>query len=296
VSPTVCWPSMPLWVCLSPLLSAAAVFPAKARTRCFSIRPGISTLCDRCSPQPAHACRIGGVILISLPPEGTRPSAENDRRAAIALARRLGLDPIEFCALAIGYETPFFERNALAAAGVYPPPRWRRGDLLIFRKTREPIRPAFTASMCRRDWNEVSIGRMRLFVRASGNASSDDAGLISLVEGDILPTVSRRDPRRRLAQVWTSGNRVFQTDNPQLLFEAAISCAGDARSSSTQPYLWGTIGEPEALERVADELRTLAALETQEEQGSLIAALERSATWRSGSTRYWSRSAATISG
>lgn len=244
----------------------------------------------------AHACRPGGVVLISLPPDGTRPSAEADRQAAVAFGRRLGLELIEHYALAIGYETPFFERNALAAAGIYPPPHWRRGDMLMFRKTGVPKRPPLAASAHRREWTEVGIGRMRLFIRANGQAQYGEAGLISFLEGDILPTVSRRDPRRRQAQVWTSGNRIFQTDNPQLLLDAAISCAGEAMGSGIQSCLWGTIQQHKMLERVADELHALAALEAQEEWCAPKAALERSVIWRSGSTSYWDRSTATISG
>jgi hypothetical protein len=56
-----------------------------------------------------------------------------------------------------------------------------------------------------------------------------------LVDDDILPTVSRRDLRRRLANVRTSGNRIFRTHNPQLILEAAISCAGEAMGSGVQP-------------------------------------------------------------
>lgn len=244
----------------------------------------------------AHACRPGGVILISLPPDGTRASAEADRQAAVAFGRRLGLDPIEHRALAIGYETPFFERNALATAGIYPPQHWRRGDLLAFRKTRTPTRHHLAASAQRRDWTEVGIGRMRLFVRASGEMLPGEAFLTSLIDGDVLPTVSRRDPRRRLAQVWTSGNRIFRTNNPQLVLEAAISCADETMGSGVQPHLWGTIQEREQLERIADELRALAALEAQEERGAPKAALEGSVTWRSSSTPYWSKSTVTISG
>ncbi|MER9758008.1 hypothetical protein NKJ46_32315 [Mesorhizobium sp. M0166] len=240
----------------------------------------------------AHACRPGGVVLISLPPDGTRPSAEADRQAAVAFGRRLGLDPIEHCALAIGYETPFFERNALAAAGIYPPPHWRRGDLLAFRKTRAPTRHHLAASAQRRDWIEVGIGRMR----PSSETRPGEAGLMSLIDGDVLPTVSRRDPSRRLAQVWTSGNRIFRTNNPQVVLEAAISCAGETMGSGVQPHLWGTMQEREQLERIADELRALAALEAQEERGAPKAALERSVTWRSSSTHCWNRSTATISG
>lgn len=244
----------------------------------------------------AHACRPGGVVLVSLPPYGTRPSAEADRQVAIAFGRRLGLALIEHHPLAIGYETPFFERNALVAAGIFPPPQWRRGDLVVFRKTRAPTGRPPASSASRRKWTEVGIGRMRLFIRAGGEARADEADLISLIDGNVLPTVSRRDPRRRLADVWTSGNRIFRTDNPQLVLEAAFSCADEAKGSGIQPGLWGTIREREALERVGSELRALAAIEAQEEGSAAAAATERSAAWRSNSTKSWSRSTATSSG
>jgi hypothetical protein len=136
-----------------------------------------------------HACRPGGVVLISLPPDGARPSAATDRQAAVAFAERLGLALIEHSPLAIGYETPFFERNALMAAGIYPPPQWRRGDLLVLRKARASTRPPPSRSSRPRDWAEIGIGRMRLFIRGAAEARSDEASLFSLVDGDILPTV-----------------------------------------------------------------------------------------------------------
>lgn len=244
----------------------------------------------------AHACRPGGVVLISLPPDGARPSAEADRQAVVAFAARLGLSVVDHAPLAIGYETPFFERNALAAAGIYPPPEWRKGDLVVFRKTRASKRPPAVSSARRREWIEVGIGRMRLLIRVVGQAKSDEAGLVSLIDGDILPTVSRRDPRRRLVNVWTSGNRIFHSDNPQLVLEAAISCAGEAMGSGVQPRLWGTIRERETLDRVAAELRALAAIEAQEESKPPTVAAKRSVAWRSSSTNYWSKSTATISG
>jgi hypothetical protein len=137
---------------------------------------------------------------------------------------------------------------------------------------------------------------MRLFIRTQGKACSGQDGLVSLIEGDILPTVSRRDPRRRLADVWTSGNRIFRTGNPQLVLEAAILCAGDVIGSGIQPHLWGTIRERDALERVAARLRGLAALEAEEEGSAPAGVPERNVPWTSGSTNYWSTSTATISG
>ncbi len=75
---------------------------------------------------------------------------------------------------------------------------------------------------------------MRVFIRGCDDMLPDEVNLISLVKGDILPTVSRRDPRRRQADVWTSGNRIFQTDNPRLVLEAALSCwRGDGLWCST---------------------------------------------------------------
>jgi hypothetical protein len=236
------------------------------------------------------------VVLISLAPDATRPSAEADRKSTIDFARRLGLDLLDHVELAIGYETPFFERNALAAVGIYPPPRWRRGDLLVFRKTRMPLRPFVAMPPHRRVWTEVAIDRMRLKIRTHSNTVFGESGLISYVEGDVLPTVSRRDRRRRAAQVWTSGNRVFRTDNPQLLIEAAHFCSGEAMGTGIQPRLWGTLREGEAIERVSCELRALAALEASEERGITTAEIERGSTWRLDSMNFSNRLTAISSG
>jgi hypothetical protein len=243
----------------------------------------------------AHACRLGGTVLISLPPDGARPSAAADRHAAVALGARLGLSLQEDRPLAIGYETPFFEYNALTAAGIATPPQWRRGDLMIFRKIDIPSRPP-AAFGHTRAWTEIVIGRMRLFIRARPGVPDRDRGLVPVVDGDVLPTVSRRDPRRRLADVWTSGNRIFGSDNPKLVLEAAISCVGEAAGSGNQPRPWGTVREREAIERVARELRDLAAIEAAEEGGAAIDGMERSLFWKSSSTNYLSMSRATHSG
>lgn len=241
-----------------------------------------------------HACRPGGFVLISLPPDGARPSAEGDRQAAIVLGKRRGLTLVEHRPLSIAYATPFFERNALRAGGIDAPPQWRRGDLMVFQKVgaRSLLAPSYQR---RRLWTEVTIRRMRLFIRTGGSAAGGNADLISIVAGDVLPSVSRRDPRRSLANVWTSGNRIFRTENPQLLLEAAISCAGEAIHSGIQPQLWGTPREREAMARVAAKLCDLAALEAAEEAGA-PAVTERSAAWRLNSMMSCSGSTAIPSG
>jgi hypothetical protein len=66
--------------------------------------------------------------------------------------------------------------------------------------------------------------------------------------------------------------------------------------SGVQPGLWGTIREREALERVAAELRTLAAIEEQEEGQTPTVKTDRSVSCRSSLTNYGSKSTAIISG
>lgn len=243
----------------------------------------------------ATACRSDGVVLVSLPPIGTRATAEADREVAKRFAARLGLEPVDECPLSIAYDTPFFEANALAAVGLFAPARWRRGDLVIFRKTRRSTRPA-TVTTRRPIWIEVAVGRMRVFIKPDPMHGGGLSGLIPLIPDDVLPSVSRRDMRRRGAQVWTSGNRVFQTDNVSLVLEAALACDGAQFGAGIQGRLWGTVAERDAIERVGHELRGLATLEAAEERGSPILTADRSGLWTSSSINSYSKLTATVSG
>jgi hypothetical protein len=243
----------------------------------------------------AAACRIGGSILISIPPVGTRPGVDADREAIIRFAARLGLALTEHLPLALSYDTPFFETNALVAAGIYAPHGWRRGDLLIFRRVRAASRTLPIVKGQRRDWVEVAIGRMRVFVKCDDIVPEAGEGLSALIDGDILPTVSRRDRRRRRAQIWTSGNRIFRTGNPKLILDAALLQGLDGNGSSAQPQLWGS-QYAEALERVGRELSDLAEREANEERHWAAFTPERSALCTSNSTSFWTGSPITTFG
>jgi hypothetical protein len=231
----------------------------------------------------AGACTVGGHVLISLAPDGARPSAVYDRARVLALAERLGLDHVERLPLSLRYETPFFEANALDACGLAVPSDWRRGDLLVFRKTRLSARPIVTSTLRKERWAEVNVGRMRLFIRS--DRPSAGGGLLGrLVAGDVLPTVSRRDDRRQTARVWTSGNRVFSSDAPETVIAAALAISGAQFGTGAQPELCATMEERDELERVGYVLRDLAALEAGEELGHGAERVERSEKWTSTST------------
>ena len=169
----------------------------------------------------AKACRLGGFVLASLPGEGTRPGVSRERKDLIAWCKRWGLEVVAIHSQCVAYETPLFEHNAFRAAGLGGDVRtWRRGDLWVLKRTGDFAEDNHPCLESAQRWHEHGMDRMRVRFR-SLTTRSGETRLESLVEGDILPTVSRRDPRRDLARVWTSGNRVFGCDDPDTLLVAA---------------------------------------------------------------------------
>jgi len=216
----------------------------------------------------AASCRVGGFVLLSILPAGTRSGAAQDRSRIAHYLRRLSFETVEERQGALAYETPFFEANALAAAGFTGNPGdWRRSDLLVLRKTRHSDSPLFDRATPVQ-WRETTVRRMRLFIRskALGSARSGPA-MRSLLPGDVLPAVSRRDPRRRKAQVWTSGNRIFASRRPELVLAAAMQARTGA-ALPTRSQL--TSAEQDEVKRLSYDLLTLATKEEHEERKGWI--------------------------
>jgi hypothetical protein len=163
----------------------------------------------------ARLTRVGGTVLLSLPPEGTRPGILAEREAVFAAAGSFGLrlESVEPAALA--YRMPPFERNALAASGLPAVPiDWRRGDLAsftLFGKNGLPRPPTLGEPG---GWDEESVGFVRIKCRTCPVREFCDPTLLHIVPGDILTSVSRRHPTRADVDVWTSGNRVFSCPSP----------------------------------------------------------------------------------
>lgn len=176
------------------------------------------------------ACKIcmpGGYLLVSLPPAGTRPGISQELDNILQWAQdELGLSLLSLERAVLPYATPLFERNALRAEGIYTVPfEWRRGDLALFSSSGPPQTPrpeiplALATSVLGNEWNEECLWGVRIRIRKQNGESSDfkDPYLESIVAGDVLPSVSRRDERRKLADVWTSGNRIFACSGRKIL-------------------------------------------------------------------------------
>lgn len=152
----------------------------------------------------------GGVLLLTCPPLGTRPGIKEEWKRVAARASMLGFKLLAQEECSVAYLSPLFEQNAFSAAGIpSTPSSWRRGGLALFRcisESRSFERLAKAQMPC---WQDVSIGDVRIRVKIKDGAEPADPVLRTVVGGDVLPSISRRDPHRDRVDVWTSGNRVF---------------------------------------------------------------------------------------
>jgi hypothetical protein len=160
--------------------------------------------------------RTGGHVLLSLPPIATRPGIKEERERITAAATGFGLEFLRLSEGVLRYGTPFFEANAMEAAGAPVTNDWRLGDLAVFRRTKGECgaRPKMDTEL---SWMERSLGLTRFKLQATTATGFASPVLRSLAPGDVLPSVSRRDPRRNDATVWTSGNRIFGCDGTATL-------------------------------------------------------------------------------
>lgn len=200
-----------------------------------------------------------GFVLMSWPGRHTRPGIANERKALIGVAAEHGLVLVRHERQAVAYEAPLFERNALRSAGLGCVSRyWRRGDLFVFQRVGSGggARPQLEYDID--EWDEVRGPGCRLRLRRREVAVSRPSGLpqvLSLVPGDVLPTVSRRDPRRTRVDVWTSGNRVFEcADTPGLMTLVGIVVATGSQEAAADAVCTSGLfaaGRPEVEELVA---------------------------------------------
>lgn len=204
----------------------------------FSELPNVSLEADVAvvdSPwYPAHAVhfievaasltRLGGRIFAVVPPEFTRPGVPLENEAIIESVARRGIGYVNLHRGVVTYQAPPFEVSTLKALSLYGVShRWRRGDLLELSVERPISASDINAPSSEVPWDELRFQSSRIKFRADVLTDEVDPSLRSIVSGDVLTSVSRRDPARSRVGVWTSGNRGFECTSPNVLrvgFEA----------------------------------------------------------------------------
>lgn len=197
------------------------------------------------------ACALGARIVLCQPTLATRPGVAEERAALLDELPRLGYAYRRFDAAFIRYRMPHFEAASLkvTAPDLPVPDDWRVGDTLTLEKIDEAapqLAPTATADA----WQEVAFGPVRIKLRRT---KSPDLG--PLVPGDVLDTVSRRDPIRDQIGLWTSGNRVFSLNDPAIFGKLITLCHTDVMQS--QFTLNGTLAHAAAVRLDADTARRL---------------------------------------
>jgi hypothetical protein len=209
----------------------------------------------------SRICKAGARIVLCQPALATRPGVAEERAALLGELPRLGLICREVDAACIRYHMPHFEASSLkiAAPDLIIPDEWRVGDVLRLEKIRDvpslPKCPTPTEF-----WREATFGPVRIKLRKAG---APDLG--SLVPGDILDTVSRRDPIRTRIGLWTSGNRVFSLEDYETIGRLIELCHIDV--TQAQFTLRRTLSHARTVgvaEGIAQQLFDLLLIELQE--------------------------------
>lgn len=203
----------------------------------------------------------GGTLLLCAPGLTTRPGLPAERRNLLATAASEGLILDQLLPRAVEYESPPFELSALQAGGLAGfDPYWRVGDLFTFRRLpgargAKSFEPGEQLSIDN-GWAEVTLGRARIRVNTNRTQpATTDQPLEGVVPGNVLDSVSSRDHRRSIPNVWTTTNRVYATNEPDRLL-MALSCLAQGDAIDTV----GTTRDSytDAAERIVSE--ELAAL------------------------------------
>jgi hypothetical protein len=216
----------------------------------------------------AGLCVPDALILLCQPSVGTRPGVEAERRRLLDELPGLGLTLEDVRSGALHYQTPHFEATALRTAmkEISRLRSWRRGDLLVLRRT-SAIRPRLVVSPRAEEWHEVRFGPVRIKVR---NRATGPRDLDSMVTGDVLPNVSRRDRIRAHIGLWTSGNRVYRIAHPKSICTVIELCHTDLMHEA---FTIGSVRRHVAAlglpPDIADKLHQLLSRELREHQESL---------------------------
>lgn len=216
-------------------------------------------------------CQMNGHILVSLPPIGTRPSIEREWQETLTWANQLGLQLIHLEELSLSYLTPLFERNAFRITGIHCVPQdWRRGNLAIFARRASTNVPRPVVASPEKEWLEVNLSSVRIRVRPWFGSDFADPSLISITPNDVLTSVSRRDPRRQLADVWTSGNRIFSCRGGGILWHVLDAISQDHPPCSAVEAFIGRALQPTEISLVSNAIEQVLDIIDLERKENLL--------------------------
>jgi hypothetical protein len=185
-----------------------------------------------------------GEVIFSLFPELTRPTASRERRI-LSDDLSLSLHKISLLTNFLEYETPTFEREQLKAAGFIDLHAWRLGDLVIA----EPRAPLLGTNRVvvnnpSEEWNEVDLGKVRIFINLSHHETEPADQLLSLVsDSPLLPSPSKRTREYQKANVVSSRGHGLRTSDPKRLLKILQNIAAYSGSQRLDEVIDKTVDD-----------------------------------------------------
>jgi hypothetical protein len=214
----------------------------------------------------------GATIMATLPPAGTRPRAKAEVAEVLRWAADHGLRMVRQQTGAVRYLSPPFELASHRAAGLGGIPiDWRSGDLVSFRREEASAKDRPTAPEEHGVWLPFIIEEIPIWVRerTAGAVRIDAPLLESMLAGDVLRSVSSRDPIRERIDVWTSLNRVWASPCPLVVQSVCRALAEKGNPvNAVEADLGRSASPPErkCVRRAVDDLTNVVARERREHQ------------------------------
>ena len=205
---------------------------------------------------------VGGQMLMCLPAAGSKSGVIDEVNEALNWAERIGFQMHWIEKGALTYDSPLFERNALRAEGIRRiPSDWRRGDLaLLSYKDKVPVlRPLVLPE---EEWVQVQIQGVEIRIRPQiQDGQFHDPVLIPIVGGrNVLPSISRGDPRRKMTDIWTQGNRIFACLGKNVLLGILNSISSGESRYAVVSRMLGRNVLPHEYERILIAEKQIAEL------------------------------------
>ncbi len=152
---------------------------------------------------------LGGSIYFSLPRILTRPKLIEDRLIWQKKMSDWGLLIVEIYP-EINYEVPAFEYCAYQDIPAFSGAVWRIGDWVKVKKVVTCCKKNIKIKPNNNEWLIFSAGSKRIFLKNKKLTGYQPPQIISLIDNDVLKSVSKRNPLIKKIDIWTSRNEVFK--------------------------------------------------------------------------------------
>lgn len=165
-------------------------------------------------------------IVVAFPQILTRPRVKIELDALLRFLSSIGVIKIQRLTDSTQYSVPLFEKRAYEQEGISIDSPWRKGDLIIFKKTNCNDNGLETTlediPKERRFWNQCRYGKNRVFFEKKNGRNLEKRKLqySPCFKNPILPSVSSRKKYWEFANLITTENHGLCCSHPNEMYSS----------------------------------------------------------------------------